>query len=138
VVDAAPDVPVQRERRDREHQAPDVHGRRASDPCLTAAIVARRLGVTPTFIRNEIKAGHLAALVFSRRSRKGYRVTEAAFQNYMARHWPATPVSPSSARDAPDGSLNAVHVGDDRDEMGTVAPDSRAVRVGELLTGGNH
>lgn len=77
--------PALRERRDPRHQAPDAGGRRATDPCWTPTSLAPRLAVSASFIRNEILEGRLAGVVMSRRGRKTFRVTEQAFQEYLAR-----------------------------------------------------
>lgn len=82
--------PAPRERRDPQRQAAVDDGRRASDPRLSTSVCAARLGVTPKFILGEIVDGRLSARVRTRPGvRAMYRISEAAFDMYVRRFWPA-------------------------------------------------
>lgn len=55
---------------------------------LTTAQCARALGMSPDFIRGEIRDGRLRATVFSSgRKRARYRIDEADFLDYKQQHW---------------------------------------------------
>jgi excisionase family DNA binding protein len=76
------------DRRHPDRQAPRLQGRRATDPTLTTRDLADRLGVSTAFILGEIRDGRLSALTLSGRGKRTiYRVSEAAFEAYVARYW---------------------------------------------------
>ncbi|MDP3720786.1 MAG: hypothetical protein Q8T13_23740 [Acidobacteriota bacterium] len=59
----------------------------------TTRTCADFLGVTPQFVRNEIRDGRLKADVFERRTPLGvtrclYRIPLSKFQSYCAEYWP--------------------------------------------------
>ncbi len=75
--------------RDRRQgrQAGRVDGRRSSDPALTTADVAARLGVSPAFVLKEIRAQRLTALVLRRAPRRAvYRIGEDDLAAYLAKY----------------------------------------------------
>ena len=63
---------------------------------LSTALCAARIGVTTGYVVGEIRDGRLAAMVLSRPGKRAcYRVSEPAFESYLARHWrPAGPARP--------------------------------------------
>lgn len=86
------------DRRQPDRQAPQVSGRRETDPRLTTTDCAERLGVTTQFIVGEINAGRLRALVLQRGGRRRiYRVSPAALHAYIRQHRWQCPAEPRSA-----------------------------------------
>jgi hypothetical protein len=69
-------------------QDPHLDGRRATDPTLTPRYCASRIGMSTAFIINEIRGGHLRALVIKNPGRRvsRYRISPADFQTYLARY----------------------------------------------------
>jgi len=72
-------------------------------PPLRPSECARVIGMSPEFIRGEIKDGRLRARKYTTpRGRVVYRIDQAAFELYLDTHWPErstshnTPCSNSS------------------------------------------
>jgi excisionase family DNA binding protein len=64
---------------------------------LTTRDIADRLGVSTGFIVGEIRDGRLAALQLRRTGKRTvYRVSEADFDAYVARHWMPASDRPSA------------------------------------------
>jgi hypothetical protein len=52
---------------------------------LSTEQVARRVGMTPEWVRRQIVAGRLSARVFRTGDRATYRIAERAFREFMRR-----------------------------------------------------
>lgn len=74
------------DRRDPQHQAPRVNGRRASDPQgWSTERLAGAIGMSSDFVLGEIKAGELRASLFGR----VYRIHVDEVRRYVqAKGWP--------------------------------------------------
>jgi hypothetical protein len=62
----------------------------AIDPVMTTTQVAERIGMTPQFVREEIKLGRLVAQRHEANGRPTNRITPQNFLQYFAQYWRAT------------------------------------------------